>query len=199
MRTKITLVVLFLIEACGTIAVWIFATGRWQINPHGTIAHLAVGMLLSAAIFAAIMVILLTPAFLLGSCLIIKRAIESAFRNDYKQVQSYLTRKWVIFLPLPKYAEIVRILRHLCKDRKTKPEGLSPEFSECIVLDDWGNYVLSWEGKEKMIRIMNSGWISAEKAEKFTSPKTFNILMGIVAIVAVIRGIALIIHLFVHH
>jgi len=35
---------------------------------------------------------------------------------------------------------------------------MSSEFSEYIVKDEWGNYVLNWEGKEKMMKIVNSGW-----------------------------------------
>lgn len=200
MRTRLTWIILFLIEATGAFAVWIFATGKWRVEPSGSAAHLTGGLLLGAAIFAAILVIPLTFAFLLGTCLIIKRAIESAFKNDYKRVNSYLSGKWVVLLPLPKHAEIIHILRHLCKDRKTKPEGLSPEFSKYIILDDWGNYVLSWEGKEHMLKIVNTGWLfNAEKAEGFTSPKTFKLLMRIVVVVAIIRGIALIIHIFTKH
>ncbi len=201
MRTRLTWISLFLIEAAGVMAAWIFATGRWQVNPTGSIPHLIAGLLLAVAIFVAFLVLFVTPAFILGSCLIVKRAIESAQRNDYKQVHSYLFgRKWFVFLPLPKHAEIVCILRQLCEDRKTKPKGMSPAFSQYVVPDDFGNYVLSWEGKEEMLKLVNSGWLfNAEKAENFTSPTTFNWLMRIVVIVAIIRGIALIIHILTRH
>ena len=203
MRTKPTWIVLFLFEVLGVISVWIFTTGRWQVNPHGTTAHLKIGMLMGVAIFVAIMVIFLTPVWILTTGLRLKQAINSAFTNDYKRAYNFLTspnRLLVPFLPLPKYAEIIRILRHLCEDRKKKPEGMSSEFSEYIVKDEWGNYVLNWEGKEKMMKIVNSGWFfNAEKAEKLASPKTFKILMRLVVIVAIIRGIALIIHMLTHH
>ena len=129
----------------------------------------------------------------------VERAIENAHKNNYDIVRSFVfTRGWLIF-PLPKYAEIVQILRHLCNDRKTKPPGMSPKFAQCIILDDWGNYVLSWEGKEKMLNIVNKGWLAADKAEGLAAPKTTKILMWLVVVVAIIRGVALLIHLLTPH
>ena len=55
------------------------------------------------------------------------------------------------------------------------------------------------EGKDKMIRIVDTGWLAAKKAEEFGSPKTIKILVLLVVIVALIRGIALVIHLFLNH
>jgi hypothetical protein len=180
-------------------SVWIFATGRWHIDSNGSMAHLICGILLGIATVVAVFVLFFTPAWISMSSLIVKRAIENAHKNNYDIVRSFVfTRGWLIF-PLPKYTEIVQLLRNLCKDRKTKPPDMSSEFSQYVVLDDWGNYVLTWEGKEKLTEIVNSGWFNAEKAENFTSPKTFKILMRIVVIVAVIRGIFLVIHLFSHH
>jgi uncharacterized membrane protein len=205
MNTKTTWSVLLLIEVLGITAACVLVSGGAHVgtDPSASIASKIGGLLLFfalfAAIFAAIMVIFVTPAFILASCLIVKRAVESAFKNDYTQVRSYLFRRWILFLPLPRYAEIVRILRHLCTDRKTKPEEISSEFSKYIVLDDWGNYVLTWEGKERMLQIVNSGWINADKAEKFTSAKTIKWAMRVVVFVAIVRGIALIIHLIVDH
>ena len=175
MRITLTWVALFIIEAFGIAAVWIFVTGRWQVNPHGTPAHLAAGLLLAIAIFVAIMVIFLTPVWMLRSCLIVKKAIESAQIDDYKSASSYLSRKLLL---LPRYAEIIFILRQLCEDRKRKPKGVTSEFSKYIVMDEWGDHALSLEGKEKMIKKINSGWLGAEKAEKFGSPKTIRILNG---------------------
>jgi len=187
MRTVITWVVLGLIVT--------FGVYEWCQPPTFRVSLVDI-----AGRMGLVLVVFVTPGWILASCLIVKRAIESAQKNDYKSVRSYLfSRSWLIF-PLRRYAEIIRILRHLCEDRKTKPEGMSPEFSRYIIPDDFGNYVLSWEGKEKMLQIVNGGWfLNAEKAEKLTSPKTFKILMRLVVIVAIIRGIALIIHLLTRH
>jgi hypothetical protein len=196
MKTILTWVAIFLIEALGVIAAWLFVSGWWRIDPSGSIAHMLCGLLLAVAVFIAFFVLFLTPIWILRTNLIVKRAIESAQRDDFKLVHSYLSRS---LFPLPKNAEIVRILRHLSKDRKTKPEGISSKLSQYIVMNDMGNYVLNLEGKEKMIKIVNRGLFNADKAEKFGSPKTIKLLMGIAVVVAIIRGAALIIHMLTRH
>jgi hypothetical protein len=125
--------------------------------------------------------------------------IESAYNKNYERVRtSFQNAGWIIF-PLPKYAEIIRVLRCLSKDRKTKPENISPNFSECLVLDNSGRYVLTIEGKLKMLNIVNKGWFSAKKADDLRAPKTLKYLMWLVVAVALIRGIILILQMLTRH
>ena len=198
-RTIITWSILALIEVFGVLAIWLLATGWWRPYPHAPIAHVLFGVLLGIAPVAAFFVAFLAPVWISTSRLMVKRAIDNAYRKNYEIVRSFLfTRGWLIF-PLLKYAEIIRILRHLCEDGKTKPPGMSSEFSKYIIVDYSGNYVLNEEGKDKMIRTVDTGWLAANKAEEFGSPKTIKILVLFVVIVALIRGIALVIHLFLNH
>ena len=55
------------------------------------------------------------------------------------------------------------------------------------------------DGIAKMIKAVNTGWLSADKMNQILSPKTYVILMGIIVIVAVIRGIIFVAHLFNRH
>lgn len=198
-RTIITWSILALVELFGVLAIWLFATGWWRPYPHAPIAHVLCGVSLGIAPVAAFFVLFFTPVWISGSCLRVKRAIEDAHKGNYERARFYFCEhRWIIF-PLPKYAEIIQILRHLCKNRKPKPSDMSSDFSKFIILDHSGNYVLSDEGKNKMIRIVDTGWLAARKAEELGSPKTIKILILLVVIVAIIRGIALIVHLFFKH
>jgi hypothetical protein len=185
-----------IIGAVSAIAVCLFA---FVGSPHTVTVRAMYSILIYGTGVVAIMAIFLTPAWISISCMLVKKAIESAQNNNYKEVHFYLfSRGWAIF-PRSKYSEIIRILRHLCKDRRTKPEGISSKFSEYIVVDDSGNYGLSLEGKNKMIKIVDTGWLTAKKAEDFTSTKTLKCLMWLVLAVAIIRGIAVVIHMFIRH
>jgi hypothetical protein len=202
MKTKVILVapkviwtILILIKVMGILSCWLVISW-WQEIPNPPPAHRIVGLLLFMSIASAFFALFFLPVFISQSCMVVKKAIERAFHNDFTEVRMFLSRYW---LPVPKCKEIVRILRQLCVDRKRMPKDVSPEFADCIVLDEWGNYVLSWDGKEKMISKVNSGWFTAKKAEDLSSPKTLNVLMYLVVIVAVIRGIALIFQLFSRH
>jgi hypothetical protein len=197
-RVILTWAILFSIEVFGIYAGYLLAIGWWRPYPHAPIAHVLCGLLLYISPAAAFFVIFLAPVWISGSCLRVKRTIEDAQRNNYEKARFYFcNHRWIIF-PMPKYIEIIRILRHLSQDRKTKPSGMAPELSQYIIQDDSGNYGLSREGKEKMISIVDTGWLAAKKAEDMGSPKTIKILMGLVAVVAIIRGIALIIHMVIH-
>lgn len=152
-------------------------------------------VLLAVAQIAAIIVVLGTPMWISGSCWVVKMAIDNVQKNNYKMARFYLfSRGWLIF-PLPKYAEIIRVLRQLCEDRKSKPENILPEFSQYIVKDDWGNYGLTWDGREMMIKKVNTGRITGEFYE---SPKKFQLLLRIVVVIALIRLIIALAHFFVH-
>ena len=183
----------------GTISFIVISLWAFIESPHAAVVRAIHRLLISGAGLAAVMAFALTPAWISMSCMLVKRAIKSAQNNNYNEARSYLfSRGWAI-VPRPKYAEIVRILRHLCKDRKTKPPGMSPDFSKYIVLDDLGNYGLSLEGAEKMSKIVDRGWLTAKKAEDLASPKTFTILMWLVVAVAIIRVIILIISILSRH
>lgn len=176
MKAIITWGVLFLIVTLGVSSFWLPT--------------------LSAAQPATIFVFLLAPIWMSWSCWIVKMAIDAAQQNNYKLVRFYLfSRGWLIF-PLSKYSEIIRLLRQLSQDRTKRPKGLSAKFSEYIVKDDFKEYVLNWEGKEKMINIVNTGWVTGKFYE---SPKPMKILMYIVIIIAIIRGVLAIAGLFFHH
>jgi hypothetical protein len=73
---------------------------------------------------------------------------------------------------------------------------MSPEYSQYIVKDDFGSYVLNWEGKDKMLKKVNTGWFTGEF---FESPKYGKLVMRIVVVVALIRLVISIVNIFVHH
>jgi len=196
-RVILTWIILLLIEVFGIYAGYLLAIRWWHPYPHAPIAHVLCGMLLGIAPVAAFFLIFIGPVWISASCLRIKWAIEDAQRNNYEKARFYFVKYWWVIFPMPKYVEIIQILRHLSQSRKIKPSGMSPEFSQYIVQDNSGNYGLSKEGKEKMISIVNTGWFAAKKAQDMGSPKTLKILMRLVVIVAVIRGIALVVHLFI--
>ena len=54
-------------------------------------------------------------------------------------------------------------------------------------------YILTYEGKEKMLQSMNSGWLDWKFHE---NPKYLIILLRVVVVVAIICGIILVISLF---
>jgi hypothetical protein len=178
-----------LIEVLGVSAVWLLLKTGW-LHPTSKppMAQAICALLLCITGFTAFLSAFIMPALIVGCRVRVKLAIESAQKNDYERVRRCLSR---YLLPLYKYAEIVRILRHLCDDRKTKPQDMSSEFSQYIVLDDWGNYTLSWEGKEKMIGIVDGGFLKAEAP----SAKTIKLLMRLAVIIAIIRGVLLIIQM----
>jgi len=176
MKTIITWGVLFLIVALGVFSFWLPI-----LNPAQPVA---------------IFVLLLAPIWMSGSCWIVKMAIDAAHKNNYKLVHFYLfSRGWFIF-PLPKYSDIIRALRQLSQDRTTRPEGISSEISKYIVKDDFSEYVLSWEGKEKMMEMVSSGWISGGF---FESPKPMKAFMQIVVVIAIVRGALGILNMVTHH
>ena len=149
----------------------------------------------AAGVWALIFVICIVPGWLLGSSRMVKVAIECAHKSNIPGLRSLLiTRGWMIF-PSPKYNDIVSLLRELAKDPHKKPAFESLEFSKYII-DDGMGYILTWEGREKMLERMGRGFLTWRLIE---NPAVITWLLRIIVILAVLRGLAVLIGFLLHH
>jgi hypothetical protein len=164
---------------------------QWLPGGNAVIGIKALG------IMVAFISIVIGPLWLSGGSYILKLAIESIGKNDIKRARFYLiSRSWMIF-PLPKYAEIVQMLRCFCLDQNADPAISFPEFSKFFVKDDFNLYMLTEEGKNNLIAKVNTGWFTGKV---FKSPNYLKLIMRLVVVVAAIRIlIALIDFLMRHH
>jgi hypothetical protein len=144
---------------------------------------------------ASVIVVIATPVWLSGSAWFVKRAIDGAKREDWVSVRFFLiSRGWFIY-PSPRYMEIVRLVRQLSADYEKEPRIRSKELKQYIVYNG-SRYSITPDGWEKMIDKINSGWINGRF---FENPNYLQLLLRAVAIIAVIRGIVLILNIIFNH
>jgi hypothetical protein len=91
--------------------------------------------------------------------------------------------------------EIVRLVRQLSADYEKEPRIRSKELKQYIVYNG-SRYSITPDGWEKMIDKINSGWINGRF---FENPNYLQLLLRAVAIIAVIRGIVLILNIIFNH
>jgi len=163
---------------------------QWLPGGNAVIGIKALGYLV---VFLTIIVV---PMWMSGGCHVLKMAIDSIQKNEFDRARFYLiSRSWMIF-PLPKYAEIIQLLRRFCEDQSHNPTTYFPQFTAFFVKDGFNQYVLTEEGRDKMVARVNSGWITGEF---FESPKYLKLLLRLTVAMALIRILIAIIDFFIRH